>query len=56
MTSKQMEHEQNYRVAMAVAIELLQDGVIDEVELCEIDTIMQAKFRPIIAGLYPKTT
>lgn len=53
MTAEQMEREQNYRVATALAVELIQAGVIDESELREIDTIMQARFRPILAGLYP---
>ena len=53
MTADQMEREMNYRVAMALANKLTRDGIINEAELQEIDTIMMAKFRPILAGLYP---
>lgn len=56
MTADQMEREQNYRVAMALAAELVRDGVIDEAEFGEIDKIMLARFQPILAGLYPKMT
>lgn len=54
MTAEQLEHEQNYRIAMALASALFRQGVIDESERRVIDTIMLARFRPIIAGLYPK--
>lgn len=54
MTADRFEREQNYRVAMALAATLLRDGVIDEAEFREIDTIMLARFRPVLSGLYPQ--
>lgn len=56
MTKEQLKREQSYYTAMALAKMLLRDGTINAVDYTQIDTIMQAKFRPIIAGLYPQKT
>lgn len=56
MTKEQLKREQNYYTAIALAKMLLRDGTINAVDYQQIDTMMQAKFRPIIAGLYPQKT
>ncbi len=56
MTNEQLKREQNYHTAMALAKMLLRNGTINAVDYKQIDTMMQAKFRPIIAGLYPQKT
>lgn len=54
MTTEQLEREQKYHIAMALAGVLLRQGIIDDNEIRVIDTIMLAKFRPIIASIYPE--
>lgn len=56
MTKERLKREQDYYTVMALAKILLRDGTINAVDYKQIDTMMQAKFRPIIAGLYPQKT
>lgn len=56
MTHEQLEHEMNYRAALALAKSILSQGVITEDDYRVINTIMISKFRPLLAGLYPKST
>ena len=54
MTPDQLKSEKDYRAAMVLARSLLREGSIDEADYRAIDAHMIAKFRPIIAGLYPE--
>lgn len=53
MTQEQMKREMNYRIAMAIARNMLESGVITEEDHAAIDRMMIQKFRPILSGLYP---
>lgn len=51
MTKEQFERETRYGAAMALAREMLKEGIISEKEYRKIDTIFQRKYRPIIGAL-----
>lgn len=53
LTHELFEREKRYRVAMAVAKNMLKEGLISAADYAVIDTIMIEKFRPILVGLYP---
>ena len=50
MTNEQFEHEINYRMAVFVAKSMLKQGIIDEQDYREIDTILTEKCRPLLFG------
>jgi transcription initiation factor IIE alpha subunit len=52
VSHEQFSAEINYRAALSVARAMLEKGVIDEQEYCEIDTILTAKYRPVFSELY----
>lgn len=51
MSQEQFESEKNYRVALYIAKSMLLKGLINEREYCQIDTILIAKYQPIIGNL-----
>lgn len=50
MTHEQFEREINYRVSIIVTQAMLKQGVIDERDYREIDTILSEKYHPILCG------
>ena len=50
MTNEQFEHEINYRMAVIVAKSMLKQGIIDEQDYREIDTILSEKCHPVLCG------
>lgn len=54
MTHDHLKREVDYRVAIALARSLLQEGMIDDADYRSIDAYMIARFRPILSGLYPE--
>ncbi len=51
MTLEQFKAEKNYRVALAIAKTMLGKGLINDREYKKINTILIAKYRPIIGAL-----
>lgn len=48
MTAEQFEREKRYQAALAVARDMLRQGVIDEADYIIAEEIMRKKFHPII--------
>ncbi len=51
MSKEQFEREKNYRVSLSIAKSMLKKGIITEQDYCKIDTMLIAKYRPIIGSL-----
>ena len=51
MSEKEFRAELLYRMSLAVARSLLEEGTITEEEYSEIDTILLKKHRPILGTL-----
>jgi len=51
MSKEQFEKEKNYRVFLSIAKSMLKNGIITDDDYCKIDTILKAKYRPIIGSL-----
>lgn len=54
MTQEQFEREKNYQAALSIAKSMLSRGFISEREYRKIDTILIAKYRPILGSLRSK--
>lgn len=54
MTKEQFEREKNYGAARSVAQAMLSRGLIGAKEYAKIDTILLAKYRPLLGGLRAK--
>jgi len=48
LSHEQFEREKNYRMALAIAKGMLSQGLISEKEYGKIDTMLIAKYHPII--------
>lgn len=55
ITHELFEREKQYRLAAAVAKTMLKQGIIDAEDYRVIDTKLLEHFRPVLAGLYPKS-
>ena len=51
MSHEQFEREKNYRVSLSIAKAMLSKGLITDRDYGKIDTILIAKYKPIIGGL-----
>ena len=51
MTQVQFKREKNYRVSLAIAKAMLTKKLITEKEYRKIDTMLIAKYNPVIGGL-----
>lgn len=51
MNHELFEREKNYRVSLAIAKVMLSKKLITEKEYRRIDTMLIAKYRPVIGGL-----
>jgi len=51
MSHEQFEREKNYRVSLSIAKAMLSKGIISEQEYSIIDTMLIARYRPIIGSL-----
>jgi hypothetical protein len=51
MSHEQFEREKNYRVSLCIAKQMLGNGLIAETDFRQIDTMLKAKYRPIIGSL-----
>lgn len=51
MTHEQVEREMNYRVSLVIAKAMLSQRLITEQEYKKIDTMLKAKYKPVIGGL-----
>ena len=51
MTHAQFEREKNYRVALSIAKTMFKQGLISLKEYGKIDTLLKAKYQPVIGGL-----
>lgn len=51
MSEKEFRAELRYRMSLAVARSLLEEGAITQEEYSEIDTILSQKHRPILGTL-----
>jgi len=50
MSHEQFEREKNYRVSIAIAKTMLSKGLISDSDYRKIDTMLIAKYRPIIGS------
>ena len=53
MSKEQFEHEKNYQVILAIARTMLTHGILSAEDLGLIETILHAKYKPLLGGLYP---
>lgn len=51
MTKAEFENEKNYRVSITIAKEMLSEGIINMKEFKKIDSILVAKYKPLIGSL-----
>ena len=51
MTKQEFSNEKLYQTTMAVVKKLLKQGVINEAEYGQIDTIFREKYRPSLGSL-----
>ncbi len=51
MTNEQFEREKNYRVSLSIAKSMLSQKLITKQEYHRIDSMLIAKYRPVIGGL-----
>lgn len=51
MSREQFMGEKKYRVSIVLARQMLEKGIISEKDYCKIDTMLKAKYKPIIGGL-----
>lgn len=53
MTQNQFERETSYRVAMSIALQMLERNLITAKELRQIDTTFLEKYLPVSGRLLP---
>jgi hypothetical protein len=51
MNNEQFEREKQYQISTAVAKTMLRNAIISLEEFSAIDTILRAKYLPIIGGI-----
>jgi hypothetical protein len=51
MSKEQFDRERLYQATLAVARTMLARGIITEDDYCKFDTILLAKYRPILGSL-----
>ena len=54
MSEEQFQNEKMYHATMNIAKTLLERGVMTAEEYCQIDTIFQEKYHPILVSLQVK--
>ena len=52
LTKEQFERELNYRVALSIARQMREDGLVTPGEFVQIDRFLRLKFSPVWGGLY----
>lgn len=52
LTKEQFERELNYRVALSIARQMREGGLVTPGEFVQIDTFLRRKFSPVWGGLY----
>ncbi len=52
LTKEQFERELNYRVALSIARQMREDGLVTPGEFVQIDRFLRRKFSPVWGGLY----
>lgn len=52
LTKEQFERELNYRVALSIAKQMREGGLVTPGEFVQIDTFLRRKFSPVWGGLY----
>lgn len=50
MTKDQFEREKRYQAALAVARDMLRQGVIDEADFLRVEAKLTEKFHPVFGG------
>lgn len=53
MTKEQFDSEIRYGAMMVIGRAMLSRGIVNEKDICKIDTILRRKYRPIIGSLQP---
>lgn len=53
MTTEQFRRETLYQATLAIARAMLRTGCISTSDLTRIDTVMKAKYTPVLGGLKP---
>ena len=55
LTKEQFERELNYRVALSIARQMREGGLVTPGEFVQIDRFLRRKFSPVWGGLYQNT-
>lgn len=55
MSEEQMKNEKLYQATMSMVRRMLENGIINEQEYCQIDTIFLEKYRPVFGTLFSDT-
>lgn len=56
LTKEQFERELNYRVALSIAKQMREGGLVTPGEFVQIDRFLRRKFSPVWGGLYQNNT
>ena len=56
LTKEQFERELNYRVALSIARQMREGGLVTPGEFVQIDRFLRRKFSPVWGGLYQNNT
>ncbi len=51
MTHEQFEHEKNYRISLSITKVMLSKKLISEHEYRKIDSMLKARYKPILGSL-----
>jgi len=52
MSEEQMKNEKLYQATMSMVMRMLENGIINEQEYRQIDTIFLEKYRPVFGTLF----
>ncbi len=55
MSEEQMKNEKLYQATMSMVRRMLENGIINEQEYRQIDTIFLEKYRPVFGTLFSDT-
>lgn len=55
MSEEQMKNEKLYQATMSMVRQMLENGIINELEYRQIDTIFLEKYRPVFGTLFSDT-
>ncbi|MCD8074181.1 MAG: hypothetical protein LUF27_03935 [Lachnospiraceae bacterium] len=55
MSEEQMKNEKLYQATMSMVMRMLENGIINEQEYRQIDTIFLEKYRPVFGTLFSDT-